>query len=153
MIRATISAPRMTCSRMIIASARSSRSGFVRIESGIPILPMSWKSAAVASAPELLRGEPELPTDRERDAANALRVPGRVRVARFDGGIERLDRLEQRRLELAGRLDEIVRARREILVLGTQARGRAADEQREDEPEDPEDDPDRVPDRPPGVAR
>ena len=57
MIRATISAPRVTCSRMIIASARSSRSGLVRIASGIPILPMSWKSAAVARAPSCFAGK------------------------------------------------------------------------------------------------
>ena len=41
---------------MICCSARSSRSGFVRIESGIPIFPMSWKRAAVASAPSCLVG-------------------------------------------------------------------------------------------------
>ena len=86
---------------------------------------------------QLLRGQAKLPTDRKRDAANALRVPGGVRVARLDGCIERLDRLEQRRLELAGGIDEIVRALCEILVLSTQSGRGAADEQREDDPEDP----------------
>ena len=130
-MRATISAPRVTCSRMTAASARSSLSGFVRIESGIPILPMSWKSAAVAEGAELLRGEAQLASDRERDAADPLGVAGRVRIARLDRGVQRLDRLEQGRLELPRGLDEVVRARLEVLVLRAHASGRAAHEQRE----------------------
>jgi hypothetical protein len=39
-------------------------------------------------------------------------MTGRVRVAGLDRGVQRLDRLEQRRFELAGRLDEVVLARR-----------------------------------------
>ena len=104
-----------------------------------------------AERTELLGGEPQLPSDRERDAPDALRVAGRVRVASLDGGIQGLDRLEQRRLELARGLDEVVRSRLEVLVLGAHARRRAAHEDRKREPEEPEHDPDRVPDRPPSA--
>ena len=92
---------------------------------------------------ELSRGEAELASDRERDAANALRVARGIRIARLDRGVERLDRLEQRRLELARRLDEVVRARLEILVLRAHpwrkrraraARGRARARRRRSRP-------------------
>ena len=54
--------------------------------------------------------------------------------------------------ELAGRLHEIVRARREVLVLHAEPRGRSAHEEGENEPEDAEHDPDREPDRAPRVV-
>ncbi len=57
-------------------------------------------------------------------------MTGRVRVASLDGGVERLDRLEQRRLELARRLHEVVltarRGRRSARACAPMLRARGA---------------------------
>ena len=118
----------------------------------MPIFPMSWKSAAVARAPSCLAGSrSSRPIAREtrRTRWEWPAVYGsRASTAAFSVSIG----LEQRRLELARRLREIVRARREIFVLRAKSCRRAADEQRENEPEDAEHEPDREPDRAPRVV-
>ena len=68
-----ISAPRVTCSRMIAASPGSSGPAFVRIESGMPILPTSWKRAAVPSVPSCFA--------RQRRAHDRSRAPRGGRAA------------------------------------------------------------------------
>ncbi len=133
---------------MIAASARSSVPGFVRIESGIPIFPMSWKRAAVASEPSCFAGRrSSRPIAREtrRTRCEWPAVYGsRASTAAF----KCLDRLEERRLELARGLEEIVRTLRQGLVLRLQSQRRAAGQSGERQPQYREDDEDRDPDRP-----
>ena len=146
-IRATISAPRSTCSRMIAASARSSVPGFVRIESGIPIFPMSWKRAAVASDPSCLAGRrSSRPIARRRGvrAASGRPCTGRVPRPPRSG----LDRLEERRLELARGLEEVVRPLARASFCARNLSGRAAGQSGERQPQYREDEEDRDPDRP-----
>ncbi len=64
--------------------APSAASGFVRIASGTPILPMSWNRPAKRSVVEPVPVEPELPPDLDRDSLHALRVAGGVRILRVD---------------------------------------------------------------------
>ena len=93
---------------------------------GHPDLPDVVEEGRRRERSELLGRKAELAADRERDAAYALRVTGRVRVAGLDRRVQRLDRLEQRRLELARGLEEVVRPLRQGLVLRLQSHGRAA---------------------------
>ena len=83
-------------------SARSSPlsgPGFMRIEAGIPIFPMSWKRAPSSSRLSRAPLEAELAADLDRHVADPARVRRRVRVLRLERVRERLDRREERPLE------------------------------------------------------
>ena len=146
-IRETISAPRVTCSRITAASVRSSFPGFC--EDGVrhPNLSDVVEESRGRERTELSCREAQLAADGQRDRADALGVTCRVRVAGLDCGVQRLDRLKEGGLERARGLDQVVRALGEVFVLRVHPCGGAAHQQRQREPEQPEDEPDRVPDR------
>jgi len=76
----------------------------VRIESGMPIFPMSWKSAGACQAGPLKDRAPSRP----RAPLGARAANGRLyKDPRLDRGIERLNRIEQPLLEFIDRFDEL----------------------------------------------
>ena len=131
---------------MIAASWGSSRPGFVRIESGIPIFPMSWKSAAVERRCFAAESGARARSRARRGgrAANDRPCTGRgPRPRRSASRSSRAASLRARGTTRRGRAGAP-----RVLVLRAHAHGRTADEDCQDEPEDTEDDADRVPDRP-----
>ena len=147
LMRATISAPRSACSRMTAASAGLSGSGFVRIESGIPIFPMSWKRQAFASVPRRFVGRESSrpiasPTRRTRCEWPAV-YGSRASTAAFSVSIVSMRLC----LELARRLQQLPRVVLQVAVLARQPQRSAAHEERDREPDDEEDRSDRQPDR------
>jgi hypothetical protein len=86
------------CVSTISRSSGVSGPGFERIVSGMPILPMSWKSAPSSSRFSDTPFEAELLSDLEREVGDPARVRGRVLVVRLERVRKRLDRLEERAL-------------------------------------------------------
>ena len=83
-------------------SARSSavsRPGFERISLGMPILPMSCRSAPSSSRFSAALVEPELVADAQREVGDPARVRRGVLVVRLERVRERLDRRDERLLE------------------------------------------------------
>ena len=80
-------------------SSAVSGPGFVRIRVGIPIFPMSWKQRAELEPLQLVRLEPELRADAEREVGDPARVCRRVLVVGLERVRERLDGREERALE------------------------------------------------------
>ena len=128
---ATISAPRWTCSRMIAASPGLERAGLREDRVRDADLADVVEERGGRERPELRRRRRELAPDRERDPPHALRVARRVRVARLDRGVQRLDRVEEVLLHLARatRSAHAIASARAV-VLPREPRGRAAHEQR-----------------------
>jgi hypothetical protein len=77
------------------------------------------EEGAEAKRVELLRVQAELLAERERDALDAERVPGRVGVLRFDGRVQALDCLERALLEpLVGLTPPVPASGRAVGVSG-----------------------------------
>ena len=101
-----IDAPSSAWLAMITHSSSVRLAGFSRIESGMPSLPMSWKSAACPSSSSSACESDELPTDRQRELLHAARVAGGVGVACVDRRRQRLHRRGRALLEQLVRLLE-----------------------------------------------
>ena len=121
--------------------------GLSRIVSGMPSLPMSWKSAAWPSSSSSGCERSQLAADRERELLHPSRVARRVRVARVDRRRQRLHgrgrallqqsvRLLERdvlRLDRLRRRAELVRRALRVLEVGLLRLAHQKERQREDD--------------------